>query len=92
MAEQITETIEIKGLPQGTREALEEIGHDNGKTAEQYIRDMIEIEILARRPFSEILAPIRQSFEDSGMTEEELDALVERARERVWRKNQANSQ
>lgn len=87
MAEQ-TESIEITGLPQGTREALDEIGHDDGKTAEEFVRAMIEVEILARRPFSEILAPIRKSFEESGMTEDELDALVERARERVRQKSQ----
>lgn len=92
MAEQTTETIEIKGLPQGTREALEEIGQDAGKSAEEYVRTLIEVEVLARRPFSEILAPIRQSFKESGMTEEELDALVERARERVWQRSQARNQ
>lgn len=91
MVEQ-TESIEISGLPRGTREALEKIGHDNGKTAEEYVRGLIEIEILAGRPFGEIAAPIRQSFEESGMSEEELDSLVERARERYRQKNQAKSE
>jgi hypothetical protein len=30
---------------------------------------------------SEILTPIRKSFEESGMTEEELDVLIEELRE-----------
>ena len=84
-----TETIEISGLPRGTRRALEEIGHDDGKTAEEYVRTLIEVEVLARRPFSEILAPIRQSFHASGITEDELDAIGERAREKLLQQNQA---
>ena len=79
MAEEMTETIEIRGLPHGTREALERIGH--GKTAEEYARMILEAKVLAEKPFTEILAPIRQSFRESGMTESELDALVEQARE-----------
>jgi hypothetical protein len=91
MAEQ-TETIEIKGLPRGTREALEQIGQADGKSAEDYVRTLIEVEVLARRPFGQILAPIRQCFEESGMTEEELDALVDNVREKLWQKNQAKSE
>jgi hypothetical protein len=87
-----TETIEIKGLPRGTREALEQMGHADGKTAEEYVRTLIEIEVLAGRPFGEILAPIRQSFEETGMTPNELDAIVERARERFYQKNQAKNE
>ena len=79
MSEQVTETIEIWGLPPGTREALERIGH--GKTAEESARIILEAKVLAEKPFREILAPIRQSFKESGMTESELDALVEQARE-----------
>ncbi len=86
MAEQITETIEIKGLPQGTREALERIGH--GKTVEEYARMVLEAKVLAEKPFSEILAPIRRSFKESGMSEHELDAIVERAREDFYHKTQ----
>ena len=40
--------------------------------------------LLAGSP-DELLAPVRAEFRDSGMTEEELDALVEEAREEVWR-------
>ena len=46
---------------------------------------MIQAEILSRRPFSEILAPIRKSFEESGMSEEDLDALVREAREEIYK-------
>ncbi|MEK6302561.1 MAG: hypothetical protein AABO41_17760 [Acidobacteriota bacterium] len=46
---------------------------------------LIQAEILSQRPLSEILAPIRKSFEESGMTEEDLDVLIEEVREEVWK-------
>ena len=78
-----TESIEITGLPRGTKEAIEELSRSKGKSAEDYLRMLIEAEVLSERSFSEILAPIRQSFRESGMTEEQLDALFEDAREKV---------
>ncbi len=78
-----TETIEITGLPLGTITALEELVRSRGKSIEDYLRDLIQTDILSERPFSEILEPIRRSFDESGMREEELDALFEEAREKV---------
>ena len=64
-----TESIEIAGLPPGTKEAIEQLSRSKGKSAEEYLRVLIEAEILSERTFSEILAPIRQSFRESGMSE-----------------------
>ena len=75
-----TERIEITGLPPGTLGALEELGRDIGKSAEEFARMVLEAKLLALKPFREILAPFRQGFRESGMTEDELDALVEQAR------------
>lgn len=36
------------------------------------------------KTFDEIAEPFRVSFEESGMTEEELDELVEQVREEIW--------
>ena len=36
------------------------------------------------RTIDEILAPVRKQFVESGMTEEELDVLIDEAREEVW--------
>jgi len=86
-----TETIEITGLPLGTKTALEEVGRSRGKNVEDYLRDLIQIDILSERPFSEILEPIRRSFDESGMSEEELDTLFEEAREKVYQENQGQN-
>lgn len=80
----VTEKIEISGLPAGTWKALEEIGQSNGKSAEEFLRTVIESEILSRQTFDDILRPVREDFAASGMTEDELDQLVEDERQTIW--------
>jgi len=86
-----TETIEISGLPLGTKTTLEELGRSRGKSAEDYLRDLIQTDLLSERPFSEILEPIRRSFDESGMSEAELDALFAEAREKVYEESQGRN-
>lgn len=38
--------------------------------------------------FDEILAPVRAGFAESGLSEEELESLLEEAREEVWQERQ----
>ena len=83
-----TETIEITGLPKGTIEALKELCRSKGKSAGEYLRTLVEAEILSEQSFAEILAPIREGFRQSGMTEEQLDALFEEARRKVHQEKQ----
>ena len=40
-----TETIEIAGLPLGTKTALEEVGRSRGKNFEDYLRDLLQTEL-----------------------------------------------
>jgi hypothetical protein len=56
-----------------------------GTTAEQYVHSLIDA---ANMTFDEILAPARKGFRESGMTEEDLDDLVNRARKSVYAKRQ----
>jgi len=85
-----TERLEIVGLPSGTRHVLEELGRSNGnKSAEEYARIVLEAKVLAQKPFKEILAPVREGFVESGMSDDELDALVENARDDFYRERLA---
>jgi len=79
-----TETVTITGLQPGTTEALEEIARQEGKDTDDLLRHWLQVEILSRKPFREILAPVRASFKASGMTADELDALVKEEREALW--------
>jgi hypothetical protein len=87
-----TESIEISGLPQGTKVAIEQLSRSKGKSAEEYLRTLIEAEILSEQSFTQILAPIRQSFRESGMTEGQLDALFEDARKKVHQEEPASKE
>lgn len=80
-------TIEITGLHLETLQALLAKAQRTGKSMNEYLRSMIEADLLADQPFSEILEPIRQSFDESGMSEAALDVLFETAREKVYRAN-----
>ncbi len=76
-------------LPTETIQALSVIAKEKGKTAEEYVRDMVDTEILAAKPFAEILAPMQQGFTESGMAEEEITALFEQAREEVYQESKS---
>lgn len=79
-----TVTVEIPGLQRETLNAIDVKAREIGKSVEEYLRNLIEADVLADKPFSEILEPIRQSFDQSGMSEEDLDILFENAREAVY--------
>jgi len=85
-----TETLQftISGLPAGTRDALERLGRDIGKTVEEYLRGLIEAEMLSQKPFGEILAPIREDFRRTGLTEDEFDEIIESERQTIWDEKQ----
>ena len=60
-----------------------------GQDLPGYLRRLIREDLEAERPaksqaFAEALAPVHEDFRRSGMTEDELDELVEEVREEVW--------
>ncbi len=83
-----SETITITGLQSGTTAALEEFARQEGKHTDELLRYWLEVELLSRKPFREILAPVRAGFKASGMTADELDALVKEEREAIWQEKQ----
>src|SRR2546421_189093 len=77
-------------LPPEVEEAVKSQATKEGKPLADYVESLVEegsrrrdrIDLLAEKSFDEILAPFRQSVEDSGMSGE---ALVEfRSSERSW--------
>ena len=87
-----TGTLEITGLRSEILQALREKARMAGQTVEEYSRGVIEADVMSDRPFSEILEPIRRSFDESGMSEEELETLFEAAREKVYQESQEQNQ
>lgn len=89
-----TETLHltITGLPAGTKSALEEVGRKIGKSVEDYLRGVIEVELLSQKPFREILAPVREDFRKTGLTEDEFDEIIERERQAIWEEKQGREE
>lgn len=86
-----TGTLEITGLRFETVQALKDKARAAGKTVEDYLRTVIEADVLADQSFSEILEPIRRSFDESGMSEDDLDTLFAEAREKVYQDSKGKS-
>ena len=79
----ITVSDEAKG-------ALEQRAREHGcSDVAAYVERLITTDLLAAKSFDEILAPIRQTFHASGMSEDEADALFAEAREEVYQERKA---
>jgi predicted transcriptional regulator len=59
-----------------------------GKTAEALAVELIEKALPRERTLAEIMAPFAAEVAARGITEEELDAIVEQARQEVWEEQQ----
>jgi hypothetical protein len=78
--EQTTLTIRI---PKNVESVLEERAKADGKDVQTFVEEMVKTQLL-RPTLDEILAPLRRDFAESGMTEDELDALIEGERQAMW--------
>ncbi len=77
-------------VPDEAKPALEQRARERGYSdVNQYVERLITADLLAARSFDEILAPIRKTFQESDLTEGELDALFEEAREEVYQERKA---
>lgn len=54
-----------------------------------YVENLIEKELDKPKTLDEIFAPVRREFEESGMTEDELDDLIYQARREVYAEKKA---
>ena len=73
-----------------TKLALEQRARERGcSDVSKYVEHLITTDLLAAKSFDEILAPIRQTFQESGMSEDELETLFEETREEVYQEQKA---
>ena len=52
--------------------------------------ELLETAVLAQKPFEQIVEPIAQSFDESGMSEEELDDLVKQTQKAIREEKRRN--
>jgi hypothetical protein len=80
-------------LPPDVEEVVKIQAAKDGLPLEAYVTSLVQegtkrrdrIDLLAEKPFDEILAPFRRNVEESGMSDEELDGLFTKARKEASR-------
>jgi hypothetical protein len=73
-----------------TKSALEQRARERGYSdVSKYVERLISTDLLTAKSFDEILAPIRQTFQESGMSDDEMEGLFEEAREEVYQERKA---
>ena len=80
-------------LPPAVEAALKSQATKEGKPLADYVESLVEegsrrrdrIDLLAEKSFDEILAPFRRNVEESGLSDEALDALFTEARKEASR-------
>lgn len=77
-------TFQDIGLTPALLRAVRKRARDEGKTASEYVRSLIERDLQASRSFDDILRPVRAGFKKSKVTEDELDSIVRRARKDIY--------
>lgn len=71
-------------VPDDIMDTLRERASRAGCEAEEIAGDLL-VQSLRKPSLDELLAPFRRELEESGLSEEDFDALVEQAREEAWK-------
>ncbi len=83
-------------LPSEVESKLKTQASNDGLKVEDYVKTLIKeasdrrerIEKDSEKSFDEILAPIQEGFQESGMSEDEILDFFEEVREEVWQEKQ----
>jgi len=83
----LTDTIQVTGLSEAVVEAVSERAKEIGVGTEEYVRYLIEEDVASPLSVRVLYAPVREQIKASGISEEELNVLLEEAREEFYREN-----
>ena len=72
----------IVHLDPKVEEALKKKAAVKGTPVDTYVRGLIEKDV--NPSYEEVMAPLWNDFEDTGMTEDEFGGFIESLREKVW--------
>lgn len=71
-------------------EALKKKADAQGSKLDEYVAGVLKKHIDLGPTYEEIMSPLWKDFEESGMTEEELNQLIERERQALWDEKHGN--
>lgn len=76
-------------IPDEIAEQLETVAKTTGRTPEQVLVSAVRRELLETTKLTEALAPVRQAFKASGLTEDEAVELFEAEKHALRRERRA---
>ena len=80
----------IVQLPSDLARTIDVLAKERGQDRVEFIVGFLQERLSRSAPsFEEAMAPIADDFRLSGMTEEDLDALVEQERQAMWREKRS---
>jgi hypothetical protein len=72
-------------LPSDLAHMIDTLARQRGQSRAQFIVNFLQEQLTgSAQSFEETMAPIAEDFRRSGMTEVDLDALVEQERQAMW--------
>jgi hypothetical protein len=77
-------------IPAELESVLKERAARFGKDADDYVSEIVA-KHLEKPSLDELLAPVREDFARSGMSEDELNALIEEERQSLWEEKHGSS-
>lgn len=84
------QSLVVKITNPDTVDAIAEAAKRQGTTPEAAALELLETAVLAQKPFEQIVEPIGQSFDKSGMSEEDLDDLIEQTQKIIRKQRRRN--
>ena len=84
------QSLVVKITNPDTVHAIAEAAKRQGTTPEAAALELLETAVLTQKQFEEIVEPIARSFDESGMSEEELDDLVTRTKKAIHEERRRN--
>jgi hypothetical protein len=70
------------------QEKLRQRAMDSGRDVTEYLEKLIEKDLSAPVSLRDLYAPVREQIKESGISEDELDTLLEEARDEAYRERQ----
>ncbi len=90
----MTHTLEVTEVDDDLLQLLDQRASQQAQDRSAYVRDLLRRDLTAqagssfgKRTFAQILAPVHESVQQSGMTEAEVDALLDETLADVRRKS-----
>jgi hypothetical protein len=84
------QTLVVKISNADTVHAIAEAAKRQGTTPEAAALELLETAVLAPKPFEEIVEPIARSFDESGMSEADLDELIKQTQKAIREERRRN--